>query len=116
MHLRRGVAVMAMMATMSSCGGDSDDIVGNWSPDDGSSIKTISESGQCAGMYYNGSEPLDIGGGMTCSFSEKADSEGRHTMVVSQPPNQETLELKFVDDDMVEVYNGGTLIFTMTRQ
>jgi hypothetical protein len=62
--------------------------VGNWSPDDGSLMKTIAESGECTGMYYNGSEPLDIGGGMTCSFSEDPGSDGMHTMVVSQPPTR----------------------------
>jgi hypothetical protein len=101
---------------LSACGASSNEIAGNWMPDDGSNVKTISDSGECTGMYYNGSKPLDIGGGMTCEFSKNADGEGMHTMVVSQPPNQETLKLKFVDADVVDVYSGGTTLLTMKRQ
>lgn len=105
-----------MLFGSSACGGSSDDnIVGNWSSSDGTS-KAILENGSCTGMYYNAGRPLDIGGGMTCSFSTETDSDGTHSMVVSQPPNQETLHLKFLTADKVEVSMNGAVLVTLTRQ
>ena len=109
-----GIAAVGVMLT--GCSSSGDDIVGNWSPSDGSATKTIMEDGACQGMFYNQGMPLDIGGGMTCSFSENEDSAGFHSMVVSQPPNQSTLKLKFTDADTVEVQDAsGVLLFTMSR-
>lgn len=43
-------------------------------------------------------------------------SAGFHSMVVSQPPNQSILKLKFTDADTVEVQDAsGALLFTMSR-
>lgn len=110
-----GIALMSVL--VSGCASSAgNDIVGNWSPSDGTAVKVITKDGQCRGMYYDRGKPLDIGGGMTCSFSEKKDSEGFHSMVVSQPPNQMTLKLKFADADTVEVHDsGGKKIVTMKR-
>jgi hypothetical protein len=116
MRVRSAVGTVAVgVLLMSGCGGGGGDIVGNWTPSDGSGMKVIASSGACQGMYYNQGKPLDIGGGMTCSYSQNADSAGMHSLVVSQPPNQETLKLKFVDADTVEVYSGSKLLFTMKR-
>lgn len=115
--LRLLSAVLCTVLTVAGCGATENDIVGNWQADDGSGTKTITEDGQCTGMYYNGGEPLDIGGVTTCSFSDQPGSTGTHTMVVTQPPNQQTLRLKFLDSDSVEIYDGSEdLLFTMTRQ
>lgn len=65
-------------------------------------------------MYYNGTTPLDIGGGMTCTLSD-SESGGYYQMVVSQPPNQITYQVKFSGDSMTLV-SGGQEIVTLTRQ
>ena len=109
-------ASMILLAMLTACGGPADDIVGVWEADDGTGIKTINDDGSCSGMYYNAGEPLDIGGPMSCSFSEEEDGEGRHALVVQQPPNQQTLEVEFVDADTVEVYQGADRLFTMQRR
>ena len=110
------LAIAGLAAAGCSSMSQADDIVGNWQPSDGSNMKTILENGACSGMFYSGSQPLDIGGPMTCSFSENKDSGGWHTMVVSQPPNQKTIRLKFTDANTVEVAdNAGNSLFTMTR-
>lgn len=81
-------------------------------------MKVIMSDGRCSGMYYTGpGSPLDIGGGMSCSMSSEEDSRGRYSLVVTQPPNQQTLRLAFDGNDEVTVYDGsGDRLFTMTRQ
>jgi len=110
-------AVLPLVLAAAACSGSDASIVGNWTASDGSGTKTILEDGQCTGMYYNQGQPLDIGGPMTCSMSAEANSSGLFTMVVTQAPNQTSVQLRFVDDDTVEVQgaDGGSL-FTMTRQ
>lgn len=88
-----------------------------WSPSDGSGIKTLGAAGGCSGMYYNGGQPLDIGGGMTCALSEDANDDGTYTMLVRQPPNERTYRVSFPDDDtMVLLDSAGSEIVTLTRQ
>lgn len=110
-----GFAALALSAALSACGGSGGNIVGNWKASDGSGTKVITADGACTGMYYYKGRPLDIGGPMSCSFSEKAGSDGSHTMVVQQPPNSTTLHLRFIDADTVEVSSKGSTLFTMTR-
>ncbi|KAA1380494.1 hypothetical protein [Aeromicrobium fastidiosum] len=102
--------------TSAGCADAAPSIVGVWSASDGSVTKTITEDGQCSGMYYNGTEPLDIGGGMSCTLSD-AETDGRYTLVVRQPPNQASYQVAFDSDDQMTVYtSGGTEIVTLTRQ
>ncbi|MGO4858929.1 hypothetical protein [Arthrobacter sp. 2MCAF14] len=91
-------------------------IAGNWKADDGTPVKVIAQDSRCQGMFYNGTKPLDIGGGMTCSFSTKKDANGRYSLVVSQPPNQASYTVDFTGSDTVAVYSGTSKIYTMTRQ
>ncbi len=81
-------------------------------------MKVITSDGRCSGMYYLGPrEPLDIGGGMSCSMSSNEDSNGRYSLVVSQPPNQQTLRVSFNGDDEATIYDSsGNRLFSMTRQ
>ncbi|WP_416417166.1 hypothetical protein [Paenarthrobacter aromaticivorans] len=72
--------------------------------------------GRCKGMYYSGGKPLDIGGGMTCSLSDKKASNGRYSLIVSQPPNQASFQVEFSGSDSATVYSGGTKLFNMARQ
>ncbi|MFT4189033.1 MAG: hypothetical protein QM621_10695 [Aeromicrobium sp.] len=91
------------------------DIVGVWSPDDGTGVKTINDNGSCSGMYYNQGQPLDIGGVATCSLSD--GTSGEHVMVVRQPPNERTYRVEFDGDDtMVLKDDSGGVIVTLTRQ
>ena len=89
-------------------------ITGMWTASDGSATKIVNDDGSCSGIYYNGATPLDIGGGMTCSLSD-AESNGFYTLVVSQPPNQASYQVKFDGDDMV-MSSGGVDIVTLTKQ
>ena len=89
-------------------------ITGMWSASDGSATKIVNDDGSCSGMYYNGTTPLDIGGGMTCTLSD-AESDGYYTLVVSQPPNQASYQVMFDGDDMV-MSSGGVDIVTLTKQ
>lgn len=111
------VAAVLLVLGLAGCGG-SPSLVGNWRADDGTGMKVISSDGRCSGMYYTGpGEPLDIGGGMSCSLSSKKGSDGRYSLVVSQPPNQETLMVSFNGNDDATVYDSsGTRLFSMTRQ
>ena len=119
MSIRSQCATVLIVGALlvSGCGmATADDIVGNWSASDGTGAKIVTANGACQSMYYNGGKPLDIGGGMTCSFSKNKDSAGFHSLIVSQPPNQSTLKLKFINSDSVEVHDGsGRTLFTMTR-
>jgi hypothetical protein len=114
--LNIGIAAIVLLS-LTACGGPPS-LVGNWLADDGTGMKVIASDGRCSGMYYTGpGQPLDIGGGMRCSLSSKKDNRGRYSLVVSQPPNQQTLRVAFDGDDKATVYNSsGTLLFSMTRQ
>lgn len=108
--------LITMAAALAGCGAAAPTLTGNWTPDDGTKTKVISDTGACRGMYYAAGKPLDIGGGMSCSLSEKKGSNGRHSLVVSQPPNETTFQVEFDGKDTAVVYDGsGTRIFSMKR-
>ena len=93
------------------------DLVGNWQADDRTGMKVIRPNGACSGMYYSHGRPLDIGGGMSCSLSSNEGSNGRYTLVVSQPPNQATFAVAFDGNDSATVYDAaGTRLFSMDRR
>lgn len=89
-------------------------ITGNWSTSDGSATKTISDDNSCSGMYYNAGKVLDIGGPETCTLSS-GSQDGMYSLVVRQPPNQETLGVKFSGNTMT-LYSSGQKIVTLTKQ
>ena len=89
-------------------------IAGTWAASDGSPTKIIDGSGNCSGMYYNGTKPLDIGGPETCTLSSSA-TNGHYTLVVRQPPNQETFDAAF-DGNTMTLSMGGSVIVTLTKQ
>ncbi|MDO5863456.1 MULTISPECIES: hypothetical protein [Paenarthrobacter] len=103
-------------ALLCSCAGSPPSLTGNWKADDGTAMKVVMPDGRCKGMYYSGGKPLDIGGGMTCSLSDKKDSKGRYSLVVSQPPNQATFQVEFSGNDSATLYSGSNKLFTMARQ
>lgn len=109
--------LLAAAIMLSGCSaGSSDDIVGNWSASDGTT-KTIMSNGVCTGMYYYQGKPLDIGGGMICSYSKDRDGSGTHMMVVSQPPNQASFRIKFPDSNTAQMLDpSGALIVTLKRR
>lgn len=114
-RIRGVILVMGSLMALASCSSEVT-LIGNWQPDDGSGVKVITESGQCQGMFYAGGKPLDIGGGMTCSMSEKKNDDGRYSLVVSQPPNRATYYVEFVDSNTVDVYDSkGSEIYSMSR-
>ncbi len=107
---------IVLALTLSACGGPPS-LTGNWMADDGSGTKVIMADGRCSGMYYSQGEPLDIGGGMSCSMSSKKGENGRYSLVVTQPPNKTTLYVSFDGDDEATVYDSsGDRLFSMTRQ
>jgi len=117
------IAAVLLVFALSGCGGSgAPTLVGNWRADDGTGTKVITSDGRCSGMYYSRGEPLDIGGGMGCSLSSKKGSDGRYSLVVTQPLigdplNQETLKVSFDGDDEVTIYDSsGVRLFSMTRQ
>lgn len=75
--------------------------VGIWRAPDGTTA-TINENGSCSNMYWTNGSSLDIGGGMSCSFSDS-------TLVVSQPPNEITYSYS-IDGDTLTL--NGDLVFT----
>ncbi|WP_043805723.1 hypothetical protein [Paenarthrobacter aurescens] len=101
---------------LTGCAGSPPSLTGNWKADDGTAMKVIMSDGRCKGMYYSGGQPLDIGGGMTCSLSDNKGSNGRYSLVVSQPPNQATFQVEFGGNDSATVYSGSKKLFTMARQ
>lgn len=110
-----GAGMLIALSTLTACGG-APNLTGNWTADDGTATKVISEAGACRGMFYNGGKPLDIGGGMTCSLSDKKGTNGRYTLVVSQPPNQSTYQVEFNGNDAATVYDGsGARLYSMKR-
>ncbi|MEV7132617.1 hypothetical protein AB0N24_06965 [Arthrobacter sp. NPDC093128] len=107
--------LIAVAAGLTGCAG-TPDLTGNWAPDDGTGTKVINEAGSCEGMFYSGNKPLDIGGGMSCSLSDKKGSNGRYSLVVSQPPNRASYQVEFDGDDAATVFDvSGTRIFSMKR-
>ncbi len=108
-----GATVILALSLAACTDGGPPDITGVWSPDDGSGTKTIEADGRCSGMYYNGGQVLDIGGGMTCTLGDKSDSDGRYTLVVRQPPNERNYSVEFPDDDTMVLTDVGV---TLTRQ
>jgi len=91
-------------------------IAGIWQPSDGSALKTIEDGGACTGMYYDGTTPLDIGGPMTCVLSQN-ESNGYYILVVRQPPNQASYQVRFSGDNTMTMYTSANLkIVTLTRQ
>ncbi|SEI09984.1 MULTISPECIES: hypothetical protein [unclassified Leifsonia] len=89
-------------------------ITGVWAASDGSPTKTINDDGSCTGMYYDHGRVLDIGGPESCHLSQ-GQTNGLYDLVVQQPPNQETLQVK-LDGDTMTVYSGGTVVTALTRQ
>lgn len=104
---RKSALVFASMAALTfvltSCSAEPD-VVGIWTSPDGSSA-FINEDGSCGGMYYNNGQPLDIGGPMTCVFSNG-------TLLVSQPPNQVSYDVKVSEDEMSFTSGGVDVVFT----
>ncbi|OCG73578.1 hypothetical protein [Microbacterium sediminis] len=87
-----------------------------WQPDDGSGVKTIAEDGSCTGMYYNAGQPLDIGGGMTCTLGSE-ENDGAYVLVVSQPPNEASYLVRFDGNDTAVVMSqSGEPLVTLERQ
>ena len=73
-------------------------------------------TGRCTGMIYSQGRPLAIGGGMYCTLGEKA-SDGTYTLVVQQPPNEQTYRVRFEGQDTaVLLTRGGETIVTLERQ
>jgi len=115
----RAVAVAATLlgigVALAGCGG-APTLTGNWSADDGSGTKVVNDAGACRGMFYSGGKPLDIGGGMSCSLSDKKGSNDRYSLVVSQPPNEASYQVEFSGNDSATVYDGaGTRLYSMKR-
>ncbi|WP_458115970.1 hypothetical protein [Arthrobacter sp. D2-10] len=109
------MVLSVLIASLTACGG-APDLTGNWSADDGTGVKVITEGGACQGMFYSGGEPLDIGGGMSCSLSDEEGPNGRYSLVVSQPPNQASYQVEFNGNDQVTVYDqSGSLLYSMER-
>jgi hypothetical protein len=98
-------APAAPAAPPQNLGSTEGDPVGVWIAPDGATA-FILENGVCSGMYYNGSVPLDIGGGMTCAYAG-------NTLVVSQPPNQISYKVYYSGDTMTIV--NGTIAIAFTR-
>ncbi|TAJ47297.1 MAG: hypothetical protein EPO52_12405 [Herbiconiux sp.] len=96
-----GVVLVAGCLGLAGCSGASGSPVGVWVAPDGTSA-TIDENGACTNMYWTQGQSLDIGGGMTCSFSGD-------TLVVNQPPNTATYSYS-IDGDTMTL--NGSLVFT----
>lgn len=98
------------------CSAGAPSLVGVWQADDGSGVKTIAEDGSCTGMYYNAGQPLDIGGGMTCTLGSEED-DGAYLLVVRQPPNEASYLVRFDGNDTaVLMSQSGEPIVTLERQ
>lgn len=105
------VALTAGALTACSSEDEAPSLVGVWSASDGSGTKTVSEDGRCSGMYWNNGQPLDIGGGMTCTLNEAGN-----LLVVEQPPNTAQYDVSFSDADTVVLSQNGSTVVTLTRQ
>ncbi|MFC9352887.1 hypothetical protein [Arthrobacter sp. NPDC057013] len=101
--------------TLTGCSG-APELTGHWSADDGTGTKVINDAGACRGMFYSGGKPLDIGGGMSCSLSDKKGSNGHYSLVVTQPPNEASYQVEFNGNDSATVYDGsGARLYSMKR-
>jgi hypothetical protein len=91
-------------------------LVGSWTSSDNTGVKTFGASGdRCEGFFYNGGQPLDIGGPMYCLLSSQPDSLNRYTLQVTQKPNQATYKVGFDSTDQATVYDGGKVLYRLTR-
>lgn len=91
-------------------------LAGSWHASDGSGMKTFNTSGACDGFYYNNGKPLDIGGPMTCTIDGSPGADGRYTLVVKQPPNEDSYKVEFDTDNHAIVYtDGGEKLYEMSR-
>ncbi|WP_045440770.1 hypothetical protein, partial [Nocardia seriolae] len=90
---------------------------GTWQSSDGTDAKIYRGSGQpCSGFFYSGSKPLDIGGPMTCSLSQKPDPQSRYTLLVTQSENHGSYKVEFGDRDHANVYDAtGNQLYQLTR-
>lgn len=102
--------VAAGLATMLGGCSTTFSLDGQWKASDGS-IKTYSSSGSCHGWVS-----IDIGGPQSCSLSSNKDAAGRYTLTVSQPPNERTLGIEDQGDGRIRAYDGGLLLWTLTKQ
>jgi len=93
----------AAFGLLAACGSSSQGVIGNWTAPDGSS-SYITQDGQCAGMYWQNSQPLDIGGPEVCSYSGSA-------LIVTQSPNKITYSAKLSGDTMTLTQGNQTLVF-----
>lgn len=107
------VILAASVVLLAGCS-SSVSITGTWTASDGSQTKIINSDGSCSGMYYNGKAPLDIGGPETCTLSSAA-TNGYYSLVVRQPPNQATYQVK-IDGNKMTMMLGGQDSVTLTRQ
>lgn len=113
--LTAAAALVGASMGLAGCG-STPELTGNWSPDDGTGTKVINETGACRGMFYSGGKPLDIGGGMSCSLSDKKGSNDRYSLVVSQPPNEASYEVEFNGNDSATVYDmSGARLYSIER-
>lgn len=102
-HVTTSLVVLGLLCgSLTGCAGAKNSIVGNWIDAEGNTA-TVLDDGQCTGMYYVDGSPLDIGGGMTCSYSN-------NTLVVTQPPNQMTYDVRLDGDTMTLFTEGQTII------
>ena len=98
-------AVVTLSLGLTACSSTETSIVGNWVDAQGKTA-TVLEDGQCTGMYYSNGAQLDIGGGMTCSYSDGS-------LVVTQPPNQISYGVELETDTMT--LTSGSQTITMNR-
>lgn len=110
---RTVTAITAAVLLLAGCSAQPS-ITGVWNASDGSPTKTINDDGSCSGMYYNNGKVLDIGGPETCHLSQ-GQTNGFYSLVVQQPPNQETLHVKF-DGNTMTLYSGSAAVATLTKQ
>lgn len=91
-------------------------LAGSWHASDGSGTKTFNTSGACDGFYYNNGKLLDIGGPMSCTIDSGPGTDGRYTLAVKQPPNEDTYKVEFDTDDHAIVYtDSGEKLYEMSR-
>jgi hypothetical protein len=113
------IAVAVVFGLMKAFNGSTDGpaaLAGSWHASDGSGTKTFNTNGACDGFYYNNGKPLDIGGPMSCTIDSSPGADGRYTLTVKQPPNQDTYKVRFDSDDHAVVYTAdGEKLYEMSR-
>lgn len=97
--------VVALSTSLAGCSSAGTTIFGNWVDAHGHAAAVL-DNGQCTGMYYANGSPLDIGGGMTCSYSNG-------TLVVAQAPNTITYKVALSTDTMT--LTSGSQTITLNR-